>query len=75
MENFTNYFIFYQAVASKAPRKNFNAGSSSSGAGASEGGSNSSFNLVNHAKMWPTPKWQKGININFHYLFVGFKIW
>jgi len=50
------------AVASKAPRKNFNAGgSSASSASGSEAGLNSSFSAVNHAKMWPTPKWQKGL--------------
>ena len=57
---FTKLFALILAVASKAPRKNFNAGGSS--ASSSSGGEafNSSFSAVNHAKMWPTPKWQKG---------------
>jgi len=54
-----------KAVASKAPRKNFNAGGSSSSSSAADGSQNTSFNVVNHAKMWPAPKWQKGIGSFF----------
>jgi len=55
-----------KAVGSKAPRKQLGgAGGSRSGsvyAGAgSPASNNANFGGFNHAKMWPTPSWQKGI--------------
>jgi len=54
-----------KAVGSKAPRKNLGGASRSSAVYASSSGSpssnNANFGGFNHAKMWPTPSWQKGI--------------
>lgn len=54
-----------KAVGSKAPRKQFGGGggggSSSASNASSISSNNPNFGLVNHAKMWPTPTWQKGI--------------
>ena len=54
-------FTSFLVAASKAPRKQF--GGCSSGSSSSSTDSPARSNgppLVNHAKMWPTPKWQKG---------------
>lgn len=53
-----------KAIASKAPRKSLGCGSGSSSNvyNASPSSNNPNFGLVNHARMWPTPSWQKGIN-------------
>jgi len=55
-----------KAVGSKAPRKQLGGGAGGSrssvyaGAG-SPASNNANFGGFNHAKMWPTPTWQKGI--------------
>ncbi|XP_057308784.1 PCNA-associated factor-like isoform X1 [Hydractinia symbiolongicarpus] len=56
-----------KAAGSKAPRKQFNSSSSAAGSSSYSDSPlrNNSFPLVNHAKMWPTPKWQKNINSFF----------
>ena len=57
------FFLFLSAVASKAPRKQLGGGSgggSSSMYSNSSSSNNPNFGLCNHAKMWPTPTWQKG---------------
>jgi len=53
-----------KAVAAKAPRKNFGGGSggSSSVYNSSPSSNSANFGSFNHARMWPTPTWQKGIN-------------
>jgi len=53
-----------KAVAAKAPRKNLgcSSGGSSSVYSSSPSSNNPNFGLSNHARMWPTPTWQKGIN-------------
>lgn len=54
-----------KAVGSKAPRKQLGGASRSSSVYSSSTGSpasnNANFGGFNHAKMWPTPTWQKGI--------------
>jgi len=53
-----------KAVGSKAPRKQLGGGSGGSSSvysGASPSSNNANFGGFNHAKMWPTPTWQKGI--------------
>jgi hypothetical protein len=56
-----------KAVGSKAPRKQLGGGSGSSSvySGTSSANNVSNFGLCNHAKMWPTPSWQKGIGSFF----------
>lgn len=60
------FFLVLLAVAAKAPRKNFggSSGGASSVYNSSPSSNNSNFGLCNHAKMWPTPNWQKGMLIN-----------
>ncbi|XP_057308792.1 uncharacterized protein LOC130647073 isoform X2 [Hydractinia symbiolongicarpus] len=55
-----------KAAGSKAPRKQFNSSSSAAGSSSYSDSPlrNNSFPLVNHAKMWPTPKWQKRKSTN-----------
>ncbi|XP_065671309.1 PCNA-associated factor isoform X2 [Hydra vulgaris] len=58
-----------KAVAAKAPRKSLggesNGGSSMGSCYDSSSKNGNSFPLINHAKMWPTPAWQKGIKSFF----------
>ncbi|XP_002163831.1 PCNA-associated factor isoform X1 [Hydra vulgaris] len=57
-----------KAVAAKAPRKSLGSESNGGSSMAScydSSSKNGSFPLINHAKMWPTPTWQKGIKSFF----------
>lgn len=53
-------FYAFVVAASKAPRKHLRGVSSNSRVSFGEP-STPGLPLINHAKMWPTPKWQKGM--------------